>query len=98
MMTTPQAVEDAIIAWPKSRAVGIHLVLATQRPSVDVITGRSRRTSLRALPCRGKPDDSRVILDASGAELARQGDMLFSRSVLRACSGCRCLCGEERYR
>jgi len=94
MMTVAREIEDSVMRLAQmARAAGIHLIVATQRPSVDVITGLIKAN----LPSRisfqvSSKTDSRTILDANGAEnLLGMGDMLFqppgSSHIIRA-HGC----------
>jgi len=82
MMTSPKEIEAYIVRLAqKSRAIGIHLVIATQRPQATVVTGLIKSN----MPCRigfrvAARLDSRIVLDQNGAEtLLGEGDMLFLR-------------------
>jgi S-DNA-T family DNA segregation ATPase FtsK/SpoIIIE len=93
LMMTAKEVEHSIVRIAqKARAVGIHLILATQRPQANVVTGLIKSN----MPCRvsfkvASGMDSRIVLDQKGAELLLgQGDMMFispSTSEIRRCQG-----------
>lgn len=100
MMTAPKDVEDYICRLAqKARATGIHLILATQRPSVNVITGLIKAN----IPARvaftlPTQADSRTILDVSGAErLLGKGDMLLLTSRFPKPLRCQATWIEEKY-
>ena len=80
MQAYPRELEAAIVRLAQmSRAVGIHLILSTQRPSVNVITGLIKANIPTRIALKvGSQIDSRTIIDKAGAEkLVGQGDMLF---------------------
>jgi len=84
LMTTEAEIEKYIARLAQySRAVGLHIILATQRPSVDVINGNIKANFPARIALRvAQKNDSRIVLDANGAEqLLGRGDMLFLSSA-----------------
>ncbi|MBR6918255.1 MAG: DNA translocase FtsK 4TM domain-containing protein [Clostridia bacterium] len=81
MMTAPDSVENSIARLAqKARAAGMHLIIGTQRPSVDVITGTIKNNIPSRIACKVSSQiDSRTVIDTAGAEkLIGKGDMLFN--------------------
>lgn len=91
MMTSKRTVQDLLCRLAqKSRAAGIHLIVATQRPSADVITGLIKANFQARIACKvSSPINSRILLDRNGAErLTGKGDAIFQFNDIMRFKGC----------